>query len=179
MTITQDAFQKILATHEPRLCALVRAKLRADLDLDIDDVVQEVRIRLWRALATEKGVDHLASYIQRTVLSVVIDAMRRRTARREEALMQDEDAIDVHAATTTAPDRLADQGQRLASVELAIAELPSRRRVPVRLLLQGFTTGDIAVMLGMTEATARNLAYRGVEELKAALAGSGLEDWHD
>lgn len=179
MSISEASFQRILAQHEPRLRALVRAKLRADLDLDIDDVVQEVRIRLWRALTTEKGVDHLASYIQRTVLSVVVDALRRRTARREEALTRDEDAIEMHAASTVAPDLLADHGQRLASIEQAIAGLPQRRRVPARLLLQGFTTVDIAGMLGITEATARNLAYRGVEELKATLAGSGVEDWHD
>lgn len=179
MSITQDAFARILTNHEPRLRALVRAHLRSDLDIDDDDVVQEVRIRLWRALSTEKGIEHLASYIQRTVVSVVIDALRRRSARREEALAPDEDAVDAHAATTTLPDRLADQRQRLAMVEMTIAGLPERRRVPTRLLLQGFTTGDIATMLGMTEATARNLAYRGVEELKAAMATRGLEAWHD
>jgi RNA polymerase sigma factor (sigma-70 family) len=179
MTISQGAFERILSSHEPRLRALVRSRLRADLDIDVDDVVQEVRIRLWRALNGEKGVDHLASYIQRTVVSVVIDALRRRAARREEALMPDDDAVDTHAATTAPPDRLADHEQRLAVVAQTMAELPERRRVPARLLLQGFTTGDIANMLGMTEATARNLAYRGVEELKAMLATRGLEDWHD
>jgi RNA polymerase sigma factor (sigma-70 family) len=174
MTITHDAFQKILATHEPRLRALVRARLRADLDIDVDDVLQEVRIKLWRAFSAERGIDHLASYIQRTVLSVVIDALRRRAARREEPLMLDADSVDVHAAGTLAPDRLAEQRQRLAEVERAIAELPERRRVPARLLLQGFTTGDIATMLGMSEAAARNLAYRGAEELKSVLVARGM-----
>jgi len=177
MPLTREQFDQIMSTHEPRLRAHVSVRVRADQGLDVDDVIQEVRIRLWRVLSSEKIVEHLASYLRRTVVSVVIDALRRRQARREETFdLQDVDVVD---DSVVAPDRIADRAHRVQLAQAAIATLPERRRVPAQLLLQGFTTQEIGTMLGLTEASARNLAYRGVEEIRAALREAGAEDWDE
>ncbi len=177
MALTREQFDQIMATHEPRLRAHVLVQVRAEQGLDVDDVIQEVRIRLWRVLSSEKIVEHLASYLRRTVVSVVIDALRRRQARREETFdVQDVEVVD---DSVVAPDRIADRAHRVQLAQAAVATLPERRRVPAQLLLQGFTTQEIGTMLGLTEATARNLAYRGVEEIRAALREAGAEDWDE
>jgi len=54
--------------------------------IDADDVEQEVRIRLWNALQRDPNALLPASYIQRTVLSVLVDAVRRSEARPSEPL---------------------------------------------------------------------------------------------
>ncbi len=177
MPLSRDQFDRVMAMHEPRLRAHVLSQIGANQGLDVDEAIQDVRIRLWNALSSEREVEHLASYLRRTVVSVVIDALRRRQARREETL----DAVDVAvvAGPIHAPERSADRAQRLRLASAAIAGLPERRRVPAQLLLQGFTTLEIGVMLGTTEATARNLAYRGVEEIREAMRVAGADDWDD
>lgn len=179
MPLTREKFDEAMAAHEPRLRAQVLGQIGVGQGLDIEEVIQDVRIRLWHALSDEREVTHLASYLRRIVVSVVIDTLRRQRARREESL----DALDNAGATAEAsnvgPERSADRAQRVALAMAAIATLSERRRAPAQLLLQGFTTQEIGTMLGSTEATARNLAYRGVEEIREALRAAGLGDWND
>ncbi len=184
MGLSQDTFERILSIHEPRLRALVRTRLRQDFSLDADDILQEVRIRLWRAFERENSIEHLASYIQRTVLSVVIDAVRRRNTRNEESLDQNQtehEEMPMHLpeSTLASPDQSLARSQQLSQLSAAMAQLPERRREPTKLLIQGFSPQEMAHMLDLSEATARNLAYRGLEELKMIIAKMNAEYGHD
>lgn len=177
MALSRREFDQVMAAHEPLLRSRVLAQVGASQGLDADEIVQDVRIRLWQALSGPREIANLAAYLRTTVVSVVIDALRRRTARREDPLESMTEPVD--ARTGEDPAQRADRAQRVADARAAIAALPERRRVPAQLLLQGFTTREIALMQGSTEATVRNLAYRGVEEVRAALRERGIEDWHD
>ena len=179
MPLTREQFDRVMAAHESRLRVHVLNQIGSNQGLDVDEAIQDVRIRLWKALSSEREITHLASYVRRTVVSAVIDALRRRRARREDALDSLEAAGADAAAAGGGPERTADRAQRIALARAAIATLPERRRVPAQLLLQGFTTQEIARMLGYTEATARNLAYRGVEEIREGLRAAGTGDWDD
>jgi RNA polymerase sigma factor (sigma-70 family) len=162
--------EAILRAHEPRLRALFARQLGGRPGVDLDDLVQEARIRLWKALDGEKNIDAVASYIQRVVTSVVVDALRRRAARPEDTV--EEPLQSALAADEAAPDDALARTQRAAALREALARIPQRRRHPTALLLQGFSTAEIGQLLGTTEATVRNLAYRGVDDLKALLAGA-------
>ena len=52
-------------------------------DADINEVMQQVRIRLWQAQGTSEQISRVsASYVYRTAVSAVLDMMRRRRAQR-------------------------------------------------------------------------------------------------
>jgi len=65
--------------------AIVRMCPR-DKGLQFDDIEQEARLRLWRALQSEREVTNYASYLYRIAATATIDAMRRIQARHEEQL---------------------------------------------------------------------------------------------
>ena len=78
---------------------LVRwAGRRSNLDeTDIDEVLQDVRVRLWRARPSEAQLAATpASYVYRTAMSAAVDLVRRRRRERTEQLMDDL-AIDPRA----------------------------------------------------------------------------------
>jgi RNA polymerase sigma-70 factor (ECF subfamily) len=169
--------EALLRAHEPRLRALFARHLGGRPGIDLDDLVQEARIRLWKALEREKNVDALASYIQRIVTSVVVDALRRRAARPEDTV--EEPLMAAVAQHAAAPEDALARDQRAAALRDALARIPERRRRPAALLLRGFSTPEIARLLGTTEATVRNLAYRGVDDLKALLGGATVPEITD
>ncbi|MCE3002021.1 MAG: RNA polymerase sigma factor [Xanthomonadaceae bacterium] len=169
--------EALLRTHEPRLRALFARHLGGRPGIDLDDLVQEARIRLWKALEREKNVDALASYIQRVVTSVVVDALRRKAARPEDTV--EEPLMAAAAQESGAPEDTLAHAQRAAALREALARIPERRRRPAALLLQGFSTPEIARLLDTTEATVRNLAYRGVDDLKALLGGGAPAEMVD
>ena len=65
---------------------------------------------------------------------------------------------------------------RAQALRDALARIPVRRRRPTTLLLQGFSAAEIARLLDTTEAPARSIAYRDVDDLKALLAGAVLPE---
>ena len=150
---------------------LVRwAGRRSHLDeADIDEVLQDVRVRLWRARPSEaKLAATPASYVYRTAMSAAVDLVRRRRGRTEE--LADDKAIDPRAdagAEVAAADAAA-------LIHQAVDQLSGSRRPVVRMYLAGYDRHEIARLLGWSEAKARNLLYRGLEDLRAELQALGV-----
>ena len=176
MTGADTALQALLARYARRVRLQIESHQLARHGIDADDVEQEVRIRLWRALERDPNAVLPASYIQRVVLSVLVDAVRRAEVRPTEPLPEVETADhDPAFATAVRPDRRAVDAQAVAAVGAAIAALPLRRRQPLQLYLQGFTLPELAPLCGLTADAARKLVYRGLDELKQRLREMGLE----
>jgi RNA polymerase sigma-70 factor (ECF subfamily) len=144
-------------------------------DADVDDVLQEVRIRLWRAGAAGKRIEELgSSYVYRTAMSAALDVLRRQRARGAEVT----DALDDQVAHVPAAGRspLAEvEGSELGTqIAAAVDALPVPRRAVVRMYLNGYDREEIADLLGWTEAKTRNLLYRGLDQLRQRLAEMGI-----
>lgn len=139
------------------------------LGLDFDDLEQEARIRLWRALRGETEIDHPASYLFRLAASVTVDAMRRATARRQHLL----DSLTTPAVADGLPaadaGNVADRRLELRRIQAVLDTLPADRRRAVGMYLQGFTPDEIAELTGWTKDRARNLVYRALAELRGRL----------
>lgn len=175
-----DPLRALLARHGARLRALVLQHCSAEQGLDPDDIEQEVRIRLWRAVEREKNSALPASYIQRVVVTTVIDALRRSKPGQDAPLPEAGQEAGVEALLDrVGPVRIASDRQRMEMVRTAIDTLPERRRQPVRLALQGFTPEEIGELLDMTATMAKNLMYRGLYELRDRLRADGLDDIDD
>ncbi len=170
----------LLIRHGARLRALVVQHCPAEQGLDPDDIEQEVRIRLWRAVERENNPALPASYIQRVVVTTVIDALRRSKPEQTTALPEAGQEAGIEALLDrVGPVRSASDGQRMDMVRAAIATLPPRRQQPVRLALQGFTPEEIGELLEMTATMAKNLMYRGLYELRDRLKAAGLDETDD
>jgi RNA polymerase sigma-70 factor (ECF subfamily) len=171
----EDAVSRALDAVLARFTAAARALARrAGLAPDdLDDLLQEVRIRLWRSLGTAERLREVrALYVRRAVASAAIDLLRRRRARRELPLDRDEGALEPAARDTA--DAAADGAELDAAVARAVDGLIESRRAVVRLYLAGYPREEIAEMLGWSEAKTRNLLYRGLDDLRAALERAGI-----
>lgn len=148
---------------------------RSGLDkhgVDVADVEQEVRIRLWRAVEDDRIGHAPASYIQRVVLSVVVDALRR--ARELNELPEPEGCEPL--TERCGPEEFAAEAETLDRVDRAIERLPRRRRQSVRLHLLGFSFAEIGRLIGASPEAARKLVERGLVELQQLLQAGGACD---
>lgn len=176
----EDRLNDVLARHGARLRTLVIQHCSANQGLDPDDIEQEVRIRLWKAVEREKNSALPASYVQRVVVTTVIDALRRDKPEQTTGLPEPGQEAGVEALLDpVGPVRSATDGQRMDLIRAAIGALPPRRRQPVQLALQGFTPEEIGELLDMTATMAKNLMYRGLYELRERLKAAGLDDIDD
>lgn len=185
------ALEALLHQYGRLLRSTVHRLCPRHLGLEFDDIEQEARLRLWRALSAATEITHPASYIYRAAASATVDAVRRVLARREEQLEVEtggdrERAGDlpggVGAREKTAASRasvapVAHERLRLREAKAALGGLPADQRRAVGLHLRGFTPPEIATLLEWSEPKARSTVYRGLAVLRSQLA-EGKERGH-
>jgi len=153
-----------------------------DLGIHFSDIEQEARLKLWRALQSEREIRDPASYLYRIAMTATLDAVRRIKAKREEQLRLVEDEGEDEGAPRAlssdpnrSPEMEAERKQLADKVRTALARLSDNRRRAVGLYLEGMTSQEIATLLGWSEPKARNLLYRGLSDLRARLHAEGIE----
>ena len=153
-----------------------------DKGLQFDDIEQEARMRLWRALQDEREVTNYASYLYRIAATATIDAMRRVQARHEEQLeilvdqrTDEGEMMLLPAPVKDSPERLAESREAVDRVMSAVAKLPDAQRRAVGMYLQGMTSQDVADLMEWSEPKSRNLIYRGLKELRKSLREEGID----
>ncbi len=143
-------------------------------EADLDDVVQDVRIRLWRSCTTTEQIERLGtSYVYRAATTAALDLLRRRRSRGADIT----DSVDEHSerlAAGAGADDDADAHDLERQVLAALDALPLSRRTVVRMYLGGYEREEIAELLGWTEAKTRNLLYRGLDDLRQRLNKMGI-----
>lgn len=142
---------------------------------DAEDLLQEVRIRLWRARGTgEKIAGSPASYVYRTALSAAVDLIRKRRSRPEDPIDPDRRSGDHPAGVLAGPDRRLEATDLADRVARIIEGLSENRRPAVRMYLAGYDLAEIAGLMGWSEAKTRNLIYRGLADLRTRLKAQGI-----
>jgi RNA polymerase sigma factor (sigma-70 family) len=171
---TERRLTGVLEKYGRALKKAVARVCRGRLGLQRDEIEQEARIRLWRALTREVAVADIRPYLHRIVATAAIDAMRQLRSRREIPLdfANASDAWPygpLPKAGGATPEGVV-YGRELArAARRVVATLPINRRRAVRLHLQGFTTEEIGQLLRWSEPKARNLVYRGLADLRKKL----------
>jgi RNA polymerase sigma-70 factor (ECF subfamily) len=159
-----------------RFRALVRSvgARRGLADADLDEVLQDVRIRLWQAGRSGKALEELgSSYLYQVATTAALDLLRRRRAHAADRTGPADELIQVPASTPS-PAAEAEARELGAQIDSALERLSIDRRVAVRFYLSGYDHRDIARACGWSEARARNLLYRGLDDLRARLSASGV-----
>ena len=171
-----DRVSSAIETLISRFRTMVRSvgARRGLVEADLDEVLQDVRIRLWQAGERGKSLEELgSSYLYHLATTAALDLLRRRRARRADDTEDIRERTDL--TTNNASPHDAMEARELASqIEAAVETLSIDRRVAVRMHLSGYDREDIARMLGWTEARTRNLLYRGLDDLRRRLTDMGI-----
>ena len=174
--------EDLLARFGGLLKATIRRLLPLDLGIDTQDIEQEARIRLWKALGRATNSDLAASYVQKVAATSAIDAIRAALARRDRKALADLESDAEEGGTEVAigsggatPEDLASRREVGEAIAGAVAALSPRRRRAVRLHLFGLSSPEIARLTGWSETKIRSLISRGLAEVRAELAGKGVD----
>ncbi len=140
---------------------------------DVDDVVQESYVRVWRRhllqpLACARG------FLYKVARNVAIDALRRQTGSPIETL-PDLASLNV-ASHQASPVESACTHDEMELFLEAIETLPPRcREVVILRKLHGLSPQEIAMRLGISEGTVHVHGAKGVRRCGEFLRQRGLE----
>src|SRR6266480_1148809 len=136
---------------------------------DADDAAQDAILSALVKLEQYDARRPFGPWLLRIVANAATDRRRRRSVRRVEPL-------DVGlTAGGPRPDTIAERRALNERLRLALAELPERRRMAVVLFdVEGYSHGEIALILGIPEGTVRSEVFHARRRLRVLLA-----DWKE
>lgn len=143
--------------------------------IDLDDIIQEVKIKIWKILEDEKKINNYPSYIKKIVDSSVIDTLRK--LKREEKILIHERQKIISEQKRNYRNRTEislDKNLKKIIAQSIDLLLESRRKV-VKLFLLNMTIDEIAALFHWSKDKTRNLLYRGLNDLKNMLKEKGIE----
>lgn len=142
---------------------------------DLDDVVQDLRVRIWRSFGTATAIRNAsAAYLSRAAISASLDIIRRRRAGKSSGISLDAVADVSFVERRPGPEEHVAAADLARAVHEALGLLAESRRAVVRMYLAGYDRFEIAELLGWTEGKTRNLLYRGLEDLRGILTARGI-----
>ncbi len=141
--------------------------------LDYDDISQEVILKLWKVMSSEKKIKHYSSYIKKVVNSTIIDHLRR--AGRQNKVINNEMQERISEKRTAFKDKNISKNKFKNRVYKAVESLIESRKKVVKLYLLDLSIEEISILLNWTEHKTRNLLYRGLSDLKKILKENGIE----
>jgi RNA polymerase sigma-70 factor, ECF subfamily len=136
--------------------AFARAKLG---DADVEDAVQETLLAIHLKRHTWDPNQKLGPWVNAIARHKIIDAMRRRGARRSEPI---EDFQDFLAAPEEDPHALSDARKLMETLN------PRQREIVQLISLDGQSIAATALRLNMTEVAVRVALHRALKALGAA-----------
>jgi len=169
-------FDKILTKYSNFIRANILKFNVPQKGIDPEDIYQEVRIKIWKLICSEKKIKNHALYIKKIINSSTIDFIRK--SRRDEGLIILEKGRRISERKNKYSNiEKNDENERTFKEMLGIAidSLIDTRKKAVKLYLLNLSLNEIAIVCNWSCDKARNLLYRGLSDLKKKLYNMGFE----
>lgn len=163
----REAFEEFHRRTAPWLALRLRRRCRDDEV--VADVLQETFLSVWRSAAGYAGTDRSGGWVWMIASRKLVDAYRRRGTATDLTF----DADIERAATQLSPSAEEEMLVNTYDPDLATALShlsPELRQVLQVTVLDGLSTREAAVLLGVPEGTVKARAFRARRSLRAALS---------
>jgi RNA polymerase sigma-70 factor (ECF subfamily) len=159
------AFRQLFLRHRGDVARLVFRMLGPTADLD--DVIQEVFLQVYRSLKDFKGQSKFSTWLYRLVVNVVL--MHRRAARSR-PVFTEASVEPVHADSRLLPDEETARRERMRAFRRLLERLPEKKRTVFILHeLEGMAPAAISKIVGAPVLTVRTRLFYARRELAEML----------
>jgi RNA polymerase sigma-70 factor (ECF subfamily) len=163
-----SAFEALVRRWEGPVARVVSRLAR---DADVEDLTQEVFLRVLLARERYRADWAFSTWLYRIALNVARDARRRRPWH----LLGNHEPPDGRVT----PIEMMTQQELVRSIDQAIGSLPGKLREALVLRLYGeLTFPEIARLIGRPASTAKSRVCKALDRLRHELKRRGIEDGH-
>lgn len=166
----QGAFRDLVRRYERQVAHLIYLSLGRPED--VEDLSQEVFLRVYHALPRLQPQRSLFSWIYRIASNVVVDEVRRRKFRNMLSLefLAAERGKDAAAGSDHDPSISTERSEMETVVHAAIRSLPADQRMVILLReYEDLSYDEIAEVLGISVPAVKSRLFRARQELKDLL----------
>ena len=162
-----DAFTEIIARHKGRVFGMAAKYARNHHELE--DLAQDVFIRVWRGLASWQGKAPFEHWLTKIAVRTCFDFLRRHRRRRETEVSRD--TLPEHCGLDVEASPEEDgENHALLLVRRGMTRLHPKEQLVLTLLeLEDRTVREVSTLTGWSEGNVKVRAHRARASLRAAI----------
>ncbi len=165
----ERAFRELFTKHRGEVARLVFRMLGPSPD--VDDVVQDVFVHVYRSLPSFRGESKFSTWLYRLTVNVTRMHLRKGRSRPQIADVDVPESPRDNAEPADTPDRATERAERVRALYRLLEGLSEKKRaVLVMHDLEGVPAKDIAELVDAPVLTVRTRLFYARKELYAALA---------
>lgn len=159
------AFEALVKRYENLVYYVTRSLIKKQED--VDDICQEVFIKVFKKLSSFKFQSKLSTWIARITYNTSINFLKKNKDEYQTGYLEEAENIYY---TGEDPGQIMERRDVSAFLDKLIAQLPEQYRTVITLYhLKEFSYQEIETITGMPEGTVKNYLFRGRKMLKDKL----------
>jgi RNA polymerase sigma-70 factor (ECF subfamily) len=155
----ESAFRELVTEYEAQIRATIVNML--GYSLIVDDIIQDVFIRFYKAVGNFKGDSKLSTYLTKIAINLSLNEIKRR-GKRSIVSLDDIKTIDHYRQTQDTSESFATK-ELVQQALLLVDEL--YRSVIVLRIIRGYSTSETAKILELPEGTVLSRLARGQKKM--------------
>lgn len=170
------AYEVLYDKYAPRLGSVIRSYLGTD---DVDDVLQETFIKVFKNIKKFRGEAKLSTWLYRVAINVCNDIIAKRKRKREYLTDFQEDDEKPFLEPPAPNDVFREVMNELSYEELTniIAKLPEEDRLLIKLRdIEGLSYEEMAQILGKPNGTIKSRLHYARKRLRHLLEEGGYNE---
>jgi RNA polymerase sigma-70 factor (ECF subfamily) len=165
VTATEHEIAEVLRQHGGMIARIARAH-ESDHGR-CEELVQDIQLAIWQALPRFRGQANIRTYVARIAQNRSVSHVAREARIPIPAPLDPFD--DVLPSAEQTPEDAAVQADARRHLEQAVRELPLGLRLTVTLALEGFSSDEVATVLGISTSAAAVRLHRAKTTLQDKL----------
>lgn len=136
------------------------------------DLTQDTYLKAWDYIAQGGEVRQFKSFLYRILHNLIIDSYRKKSSRSLDEMLENETSANaveelMSEGSVREVEESMDEQVLIETIRQRIADLPEHYRDVLTLrFIDGFSTGEIASMVGVSENVVSVRIHRGVAKLR-------------
>ncbi|MHC5039725.1 MAG: RNA polymerase sigma factor [Planctomycetota bacterium] len=168
----EQAFNALVLRHQRSVLNLVRRFVGPVPD--VEDLAQEVFVRLYQARASYRPTARFTTYLYRNTLNLCLNFIRDRKHRRTAPLDKKEEEgprVELPDPAVENPSKIIADRERADIVRQSVSALPENQRTAVILSRwHGLSYQEIAETMDLSIMAVKSLLSRAKENLRTKLS---------
>lgn len=162
------AFERLVTQYEKLVLHVISRMIRSDDDLQ--DVCQEVFIKIYRGLHSFRFQSKLSTWIARLAYLTALNYLRTYKNEAQGSYEREAPGLNTYHFSEETPEQLLIRKDVSAYVHELILQLPLHYRTVLTLFyLDEFSIPEIQAITGMPEGTVKSYLFRAKQLLKTKL----------
>lgn len=169
------AFEEIVGLYEKKVFSTIYYMVKDEND--VEDIAQEVFIKIYKNLNNFKEKSSLYTWIYRITINVCIDKLKSKkdVIYIDEKVQTEDGEVDIELEDKSkGPEKIVEENDLKERLTNAIRKLPIEQRTMIVLRdIKGFTYMEIAEMTKTNLGTVKSKINRSRQALKEILDSEG------